>query len=104
MILGDYGTHDRETVRRWPAGHPRFRLHVTPKGASWLNLVELGHGLAQHVHRGAFCSVPELVAAIRDYSHHDDVDTEPLVWSTTLDALLGRVAVANRGATLETSR
>ena len=58
--------------------------------------------LAQHLHRDALCSVPELVATIRDYSLHDDADTGPFVWSTTLDALQERVA--NRGAALGARR
>lgn len=103
VLLDHHGTHDREGVRKWLAAHSRFRLHVTPKGALWLDLVESWvTGLAQHVHRGAFCSVTELVAAIRDYSRHDDADAGPFVWSTTLDAVFERAA--NPGATLETSR
>ena len=103
VILDNHGTHNRETVRKWLAGHPRFKLHFTPTGASWLNLVESWFGgLTQYPRRGAFFSVQELVAAIEDHLTHDDADTGPFVWSTTADAVLDRVG--NRGATLETSR
>ena len=103
VILDNHGTHDRDTVRQWLAGRPRFRLHFTPTGASWLNLVEswLG-GLTQYLRGGAFCSVQELVAAIEEYSARDEAETEPLVWNTTVDAVLDRVR--DRGAALETSR
>ena len=42
LILDNYGTHKHPTVRGWLAAHPRFKLHFTPTGASWLNLVENG--------------------------------------------------------------
>ena len=40
LILDNYSTHKTPAVRRWLAAHPRFVLHFTPTGASWLNLVE----------------------------------------------------------------
>ena len=76
-----------------PQAGPPTRWGSPPKGALWLDLVESWvTRLAQHVDRGAFCSVPELVAAIRDYSRHDDADAGPFVWSTTLDAVFERAA------------
>src|SRR5215813_5137143 len=40
LILDNYGTHKTALIRRWLAKRPRFHLHFTPTGASWLNLVE----------------------------------------------------------------
>ena len=40
LILDNYGTHKTPRIHRWLARHPRFHLHFTPTGASWLNLVE----------------------------------------------------------------
>ena len=92
VILDDRGTHDRDTVRRCLAGHPRFGLHFTPTGASWLDLVESWFGgLTQHLRRDAFCSVEESVAAIEEYLTRDDADVGPFAWSTTADAVLDRV-------------
>ena len=103
VILDNHATPNRATVRNWLAGHPRFRLHSTPTGASWLDLVESWFsGLTQHLRRDAFCSVQESVAAIEEYLTRDDADVEPFVWSTTVDAVLDRVR--NRGAALETGR
>ena len=31
VIPDDHGTHDRETVPKWLAGHPRFRLRSGPR-------------------------------------------------------------------------
>ena len=62
-----------------PQAGPPTRWGSPPKGALWLDLVESWvTRLAQHVDRGGFCSVPELVAAIRDYSRHDDTDAGPV--------------------------
>lgn len=101
VIADNHGVHNREPVRKWLTGHPRFRLHCTPTGASWLYLVESWFsGVTQQRRRGAFCSVRELVAAIEDHSTHHDADTGPFVWSTTVDAVLDRVR--GGGATPET--
>lgn len=40
LICDSYGTHKTETVRKRLRAHPRFRLHFTPTGSSWLNLLE----------------------------------------------------------------
>jgi hypothetical protein len=39
-VLDNYGTHNHEAVHNWLADRPRYHLHFTPTGASWLNLVE----------------------------------------------------------------
>jgi transposase len=39
MIDND-GTHKTALIRRWLTKRPRFHLHFTPTGASWLNFVE----------------------------------------------------------------
>lgn len=40
IILDNYATHKHPAVKRWLARHPRFELHFTPTGSSWMNLVE----------------------------------------------------------------
>ena len=40
LILDNYGTHKTSMIQRWLVKRPRFHLHFTPTGASWLNLVE----------------------------------------------------------------
>ena len=93
LILDNYATHKHEAVRKWLAAHPRFHLHFTPTGASWLNLVESWFSTLsqQRLHRGVFCSVQELVAAITDYLAHHNEDPKPFVWTTTVNAILDKV-------------
>jgi transposase len=46
--------------------HPRFHLHFTPTSSSWLNLVErwFRELTDKALRRGAFHSVPDLIASI----------------------------------------
>ena len=40
LVLDNYATHKTPAVQKWLLHHPRFHLHFTPTGSSWLNLVE----------------------------------------------------------------
>src|SRR6266508_4807458 len=40
VILDNYGTHKTPLIHRWLVRHPRYHVHFTPTGASWINLVE----------------------------------------------------------------
>ena len=93
LVLDNYGTHKHDAVRQWLAAHPRFQLHFTPTGASWLNLVEswFSQLTQKRLRRGAFSSVQELVAAIKDYLKHYNADPTPFVWSTSVDTILKKV-------------
>jgi transposase len=67
MILDNYGTHKTPSVKRWLLRHPRIRLHFTPVGASWLNLVECWFGklTQKQLRRGSHRSTRE--TAIEQY-------------------------------------
>ena len=104
LILDNYGTHTHPRVRRWLARRPRFQLHVTPTSASWLNLVErwFRELTEQRLRRGAFRSVPELVAAIEAFVAAYNDDPKPFVWTASVETILAKV---NRcEAILETHR
>lgn len=45
IVLDNYGMHSHPVVRVWLVRHPRFHLHFTPTGASWLNMVEILFGI-----------------------------------------------------------
>ena len=40
IILDNYGTHKHPEVKKWFAAHPRYHIHFTPTGSSWLNQIE----------------------------------------------------------------
>jgi transposase len=66
LILDNYATHKTPAVLRWLTRHPRFHLHSTPTGSSWLNQVErwLVGLTPKALRRGVHRSVDELIAAI----------------------------------------
>ena len=71
MIVDNYSTHKHARVERWLSRHPRFHMHFTPTGCSWLNMVErFFRDLTENrLRRGVFRSVEDLIAAIGEYVH-----------------------------------
>lgn len=65
LVCDNLATHKTETIRRWLARHPRFRLHFTPTGSSWLNLVErwFAEITMKLIRRGVHRSVKHLKTA-----------------------------------------
>lgn len=55
-------THKTPEVRDWLDKHPRFKLHFTPTGASWLNMVErfFAEITSRRIRRGSYTSVNDL--------------------------------------------
>ena len=86
IVLDNYGTHNHEAVRKWLAARPRYHLHFTPTGASWLNMVErfFAEITQRRIRRGTFRSVPELIAAILDYVRNRN--EQPKVFTLTAKA------------------
>ena len=69
LVMDNYAAHKHKNVRDWLEVNPRFKVHLTPTHASWMNLVEVWFGLVerQAVRRGVFKSVPDLNAKLRAY-------------------------------------
>ena len=67
LVCDNYGTHKTPEVRAWLARHPRFHVHFTPTGSSWVNQVERWFGLLtdQMIRRGVHKSVQALWAVPR---------------------------------------
>ena len=94
LILDNYATLKTPAVRRWLLAHPRFALHFTPTGASWLNLVErwFAELTARKPRRGVHRSVRELGADIRDWLAHWNEDQRPFIWTKTTYQILETIA------------
>ena len=60
-----YSTHKHSRVERWLDRHPRFHMHFTSTGCSWLNMVErFFRDLTENrLRRGVFRSVEDLITA-----------------------------------------
>jgi transposase len=87
-------THKAPAIKRWLAAHPRFHLHFTPTGASWLNLVErwFGELTARKLKRGVHRSVKQLNADIHDWTNNWNENPKPYVWTKTADQILDNLA------------
>jgi transposase len=94
LVLDNYATHKTPAIKRWLTAHPRFHLHFTPTGASWLNLVErwFAELTARKLRRGAHRSVRELNADIRDWLEHWNENPRPYVWTKTAEQILDTLA------------
>lgn len=94
LILDNYATHKTPAIKRWLLRHPRFQLHFTPTGASWLNLVERWFATLteKQLRRGVHRSTAELQQAIRKYLHLYNRDPKPFIWHKTADQILESVA------------
>lgn len=94
LIMDNYGTHKTRRVRRWLAAHPRFHVHFTPTGASWLNLVERWFALLseKQIKRGAHRSTRALEDAIRAYLALTNDAPQPFVWTKTADEIFASIA------------
>ena len=83
LILDNSSTHTTPAVREWLEKNPRVHFHFTPKGASWLNMIEAWFGILtrKSIRRGSFDTVKALVGHINDYLIHWNEHPTPFVWT-----------------------
>lgn len=93
LILDNYGTHKTALIQRWLVKRPRFHVHFTPTGASWLNLVERWFGLLteKQIRRGAHASTQALEKAIYHYLDLTNEHPKPFVWTKTANEILANI-------------
>jgi transposase len=93
LIVDNYATHQTSLIRRWLAKRPRYHMHFTPTGASWLNQVERWFALLtqRQIRRGVHRSTQALEAAIMQYIAVVNEHPKPFVWSKTADEILASV-------------
>ncbi len=93
LIVDNYCTHKEENVRKWLQRHPRFHIHFTPTGSSWLNLIERFFGeLTQDVIReGSFISVRQLVKDIESYLAERNLNPKPYKWKAKGEEILRKI-------------
>ena len=98
LICDNYATHKHPKVTEWLAKHPRFHVHFTPTSASWLNMVErfFRDITTERLRTGVFRSVPDLIAAIKEYIALHNKNPKPFVWTAKANDILAKVIRANR--------
>jgi transposase len=94
LIVDNASTHKTPLIHRWLVRHPRFHVHFTPTGSSWINLVERWFAALteKQLRRGVHRSTRELEAAIRRYIELTNARPRPFVWTKTADEILASVA------------
>jgi transposase len=94
IILDNYATHKTASIQRWLAKRPRYHLHFTPTGASWINLVERWFldFTNRQIRRGSHRSTRALEEAIRNYLTLNNENPKPFVWTKTADEILASIA------------
>ena len=94
LVCDNYATHNTAEIRTWLARHPRFRVHFTPTGSSWMNQVERWFGLLTEklIRRGVHTSVQALENDIRDWITTWNDNPRPFTWTKTADEILSSLA------------
>lgn len=90
VILDNSSTHTTPAVQTWLAAHPGVQFHFTPKGASWINLIEAWFGILtrKSIRRGSFDTVRALVRHILRYIEDWNEHPTPFVWTKDPAAII----------------
>jgi transposase len=90
LVCDNYATHNTPEIKTWLAGHPRFHVHFTPTGSSWLNQVERWFGLLTDklIRRGVHTSVKALEDDIKAWIDTWNENPRPFTWTKTADEIL----------------
>jgi transposase len=93
LVCDNYATHKTPAIKTWLLAHPRFHLHFTPTGSSWLNLVErwFAELTNKQLRRGVHKSVHALETDIRDWIATWNSNPRPYVWTKTANQILERL-------------
>ena len=94
LICDNYGTHKTPAIKAWLAGHPRFHMHFTPTGSSWINQAGRWFGFLtdQMIRRGVHRSVQALEKDIRDWVADWNTHPRPFIWTKTAEEILESLA------------
>lgn len=95
LVLDNYAAHKAPAIKAGLLAHPRFHLHFTPTGSSWLNLVErwFAELTTKQIRRGVHESIQALERDIRSWIAQWNTDPKPYMWTKTADEILERPRV-----------
>jgi transposase len=94
LVCDNYATHNTPEIRTWLARRPRFHVHFTPTGSSWMNQVERWFGLltGKLIRRGVHTSVQALENDIKEWIATWNDNPRPFTWTKTADEILSSLA------------
>ena len=93
LVMDNYATHKTALIRNWLAKRPRWHVHLTPTGSSWINQVERFFALLseRQIKRGVHRSVADLQSAIAAYIEQHNADPKPFRWTKSADDILASI-------------
>ena len=93
LVMDNYATHKTKPVRDRLAKRPRWHVHFTPTGASWLNQVERFFALLteKQIRRGVHRSTQQLEHDIRAFIDAHNADPKPFRWTKSADDILAAI-------------
>jgi transposase len=94
LVCDNLATHKTPLIHEWLARHPRFHVHFTPTGSSWINQVErwFGYLTDQLTRRSVHKSVQALEADVRAWIAQWNTNPKPFVWKKTAEEILDSLA------------
>lgn len=94
LVCDNYATHKTPLVQQWLARHPRFHVHFTPTGSSWINQVErwFAYLTDQLTRRGVHKSVAALEKDVRAWIEQWNTEPRPFVWRKSAEEILDSLA------------
>jgi transposase len=94
LVCDNLSTHKTPAINDWLARHPRFHMHFTPTGSSWINQVERWFAFLtdQLLRRGVHKSVVALEKDVRDWIKTWNENPQPFVWRKTAEEILDSLA------------
>jgi transposase len=94
LICDNLSTHKTPAINTWLTRHPRFHLHFTPTGSSWINQVErwFGYLTDQLLRRGVHKSVQALETDVREWIKTWNQNPKPFAWTKTAEEILDSLA------------
>jgi transposase len=93
LVMDNYATHKTKLIRDWLAKRPRWQVHFTPTGASWINQVERFFALItdKQIRRGVHTSVQKLEDDIRTFIQTHNADPKPFRWTKSAEDILASI-------------
>ena len=94
LVCDNYATHSTAEIKTWLARHPRFHVHFTPTGSSWMNQAERWFGMLTDklIRRGVHTSVQALENDIKAWIATWNDNPRPFTWTKTADEILNSLA------------
>jgi len=94
LVCDNLSTHKTPAINDWLTQHPRFHMHFTPTGSSWINQVERWFGFLTDrlLRRGVHKSVQALEKDVREWIKIWNEDPQPFVWKKTAEEILNSLA------------